>query len=120
MRRDRTLLLGALSVLPALYMAFFMVLVGISAFDNGGKLLIPFGVLMALHLSAMVLIIVLLVVFIRDAYRSPRVDDNKRAFWAIVLFLGNAIAFPIYWWVYMRQPAGRPSGTPHRPADAAR
>lgn len=110
MRRRASL--GILSCIPVLYIVFFFVVVGASvATHNGhsGGLPIPFGLLFAMHISVMVLIIVLLVIFIKDAYGNPRVDENKRAFWAIVLFLGNAIAMPIYWWLYIKASGKAPT-----------
>jgi len=93
-------------------LVFFFIVVA-AAFVQGGAdpddagFLIPFGVLMGLHIGTMVLIIALLIVYIRDAYSNPRLDDNKRVFWAVVLFLGNMIAMPIYWWVYLRREPDR-------------
>jgi hypothetical protein len=108
---NRTLL-GALTLWPLLYLVFFFIVVGIATIQGDGDpddagFLIPFGVLMGLHIGTMLLIIALMIVYIRDAYSNPRVDDNKRTFWAIVLFMGNMIAMPIYWWVYLRREPDR-------------
>ncbi len=83
-------------------------MLGGTALQGGGDhdhagFLIPYGVLIGLHIGTMLLIIALLVVYLRDAYSNPCVEDNKRAFWAVVLFMGNMIAMPIYWWVYLRR-----------------
>ena len=113
--------LGALTLLPVLYLLFFFAVVGTASVRGGGDpdeagFLVPFGVLMALHIGTMLLIIALMIVYIRDAYSNPRVDENKRTFWAVVLFMGNMIAMPIYWWLYMRLSAGH---SPSRSGSAA-
>ncbi len=105
-------LVGALTLLPLVYLLFFFAVAGMATVQGDGDpdnvdYLIPFGVLVALHIGTMVLIIALTIVYIRDAYRNPRIDENKRTFWAVVLFMGNMIAMPIYWWLYMRPGAGR-------------
>lgn len=99
--------LGALTLWPPVYLVIFVTVVGLATLQGGGDpdgdgFVIPFGVLAALHLATMLLIVALLVVFIRDAYGNPRIDEGKRTFWAIVLFMGNMIAMPVYWWLYMR------------------
>lgn len=105
-------LLGALTLWPPLYLVLFLVVILIATVQGDGDpddagFLIPFSVLMGLHIGTMLLIIALLIVYIRDAYSNPRIDDNKRTFWAIVLFMGNMIAMPIYWWVYLRREPDR-------------
>lgn len=103
-------LLGVVTFWPGIYLLIFFVVIGVAAAQGGGDsdnadFLIPFGVLMALHLGTMLLIIGLLIVYIRDAYKNPQIDGDKRSFWAIVLLMGGVIAMPIYWWLYMRSDA---------------
>lgn len=102
----RRWLLGAATFWPLLYIVFFVAIVGAATVAGGGEpdneLLVPMPVLFGLHLATMVLIIALMIIYIRDAYRTPEVPDDRRTFWAVVLFMGNAIAMPIYWWLYMR------------------
>jgi heme A synthase len=107
----RRRLLGIASFWPALYLLFFVAVVGMAALSGGGdpdrELPVAIEVLVVLHLTTMLVIVALLVLFVRDAYRNPRVEPDKRVFWAIVLVLLNAIALPAYWWLYVRsQPNG--------------
>ena len=37
--------------------------------------------------------------FMIDAMTSPHMTGDSRGLWAIVLLLGNTIAFPVYWYV---------------------
>lgn len=97
--------LALLTLLPSAYLVFFMALFAVTAATSdseNGEPPIPFALLAALHIGTMVLVIVLLVIYIRDAYGNPRLPEDKRTFWAVVLFMGNMIAMPIYWWLYMR------------------
>jgi hypothetical protein len=102
----RRWLLGLATLWPVIYIAFFFAVVATASIAGGGDpdndLIIPEAVLFSLHIATMILIIVLLVVYIRAAYRNPELPDDRRTFWAVVLFMGNAIAMPIYWWLYMR------------------
>lgn len=104
----RKRLIGALSLVPPIYALFFIAIIGAAAARQGhgrSDLPIPFGTLLVLHLTVICLTIGLLVVYVRDAYVNPLIDDDKRVFWAVVLFLGNVIAMPVYWWLYMRREA---------------
>ncbi len=71
--------------------------------EPDGELLVPIGLLFGLHFATMVLIIALLIVCIRDVFRNDELPNDRRTLWAVVLFLGNVMAIPIYWWLYMRR-----------------
>lgn len=47
----------------------------------------------------------LTVLFLVDAFRSPRLPRDHRALWAIALFTGGPIALPIYWYLHVWKPA---------------
>lgn len=102
--RRALLLFGA--VWPALYLAFFIAMVVEATVRNGGDpdndLLIPFGVVIALHIGTMLIILVAAVAYITHAWRSPRIDKDQRTLWVLVLLLGAPIAMPIYWWLHIR------------------
>ena len=42
-----------------------------------------------------------LIAYVVDSLRSPRVPDQKRKLWAVVLVLGHFFAQPFYWWRYV-------------------
>ena len=97
-------LLGLATILPFGYIIFFFVAI-FSAFLFGSTGLI--AVIFPLHLLMMLLIAALTVFYIVDIFRNSRVDKDKKALWAIVIFMGNIIAMPIYWYMYFwkEQPA---------------
>ena len=45
---------------------------------------------------------VLLAIYIYNVFHNDGVGKDKKALWAVVLFLGNMIAMPIYWYLYVR------------------
>jgi uncharacterized membrane protein len=68
----------------------------------------PFESLFSLHLATMGLTVVLMAIYLVIAYRSPRVPNDKRTFWAVVLFMGNMFAFPVFWYLFVwpQKPSG--------------
>ena len=58
-------------------------------------------IIFPLHFLTMLEIIVLLVIYIGHLFRTDRVPQDKKALWAVVLLLGNMIAMPVYWCLYI-------------------
>ena len=98
------MLFGALW--PAVYFVLFFALVAEATVRRGGDpgndLLVPFGVLIALHLATMLIILAAAIAYVVHAWRSPRIDKDQRTLWVLVLLLGAPIAMPIYWWIHVR------------------
>ena len=67
-----------------------------------------FAAFFAVHLFTMLWMMGLTIFYIVNVFRNDRVDKDKKALWAIVIFMGNIIAMPIYWYLYIWQeaPAG--------------
>jgi hypothetical protein len=40
-------------------------------------------------------------VYVFHVYRSDRVEQDRKVLWVVILFFGNMIAFPIYWYFYL-------------------
>jgi hypothetical protein len=106
MQKSTKVLLGIASLWPIIYMFLFFVFVFSMAlgFRGGGDTEPGIQPMMALvfglHLLTMLIIMALTVFYIVDVFRNERVDKDKKALWAIVIFMGNAIAMPIYWYLY--------------------
>ena len=106
MKKPTKVLLGIATLWPFVYIFFFFVFVFSTAFlfAGAGKpepgvppmIAIVFG----LHLLTMLVVMALTVFYIVNVFRNDRVDKDKKALWAIVIFMGNAIAMPIYWYLY--------------------
>jgi hypothetical protein len=36
-----------------------------------------------------------------NVFRNDQVEKDKKVLWAVVIFMGNMIAMPIYWYLYI-------------------
>jgi hypothetical protein len=110
MNRTKALVLAAFTVWPIAYMLFFMATVASSFFMmRGGSSQMPsfFGVLIVLHFFTMAEMLGLLVFYILHLFRTEEIAQDKKALWAVVLFMGNAIAMPVYWYLHIWTPLRR-------------
>jgi hypothetical protein len=68
----------------------------------------------------MLAIMALTVFYIVNVFRNERVDKDKKVLWAVVLFMGNMIAMPIYWYLYIwKEPAVTSAPLPLNSADTS-
>ncbi|HUT29669.1 MAG TPA: hypothetical protein VMX13_07750 [Sedimentisphaerales bacterium] len=106
MSRGKVITLGVFTAWPFVYMVLFMCMmfgVVMSSFRGGRSwgAAPAFWIIFPLHLLTMVEIPVLLVIYIVYLFRTSRVAQDKKALWAVVLFLGNVIAMPVFWYLYI-------------------
>jgi hypothetical protein len=107
MKKSIKILLGLATLWPFLYMILFFLFIFLSILfmpgRGGGESGPPFFfvVFIALHLLTMLWIMGLTVFYIVNVFRNDRVDKDKKVLWAVVIFLGNMIAMPIYWYLYI-------------------
>jgi len=105
-KRAVRLLLGFLSFVPlAVMVAILGSALASAAGGRGAGLLADdsdaaFFLLLALCMGLGLLSVALLIYFVLFIFRSERVKAEHKALWAIVLFMGNAIGFPIFWFIY--------------------
>jgi hypothetical protein len=119
MSKSGKILLGIATIWPILYMIFFFIFIFTamtsspsSVFDDSGSLGSMFAVIFPLHILTSFLMMGLTIYYIVNVFRNERVHQDKKTLWAVVLFLGNVIAMPIYWYLYIwgeEKPAGLPS-----------
>jgi hypothetical protein len=106
-------LLGAATLWPLLYMIlFFLVVVGTMLFSVGGgrdPIQGIFPIFILVHLLTMLITLALSIFYIVNVFRNDRIQNDKKALWAIVIFMGNAIAMPIYWYLYFWKAEPAPS-----------
>lgn len=111
MQKSTKVLLGIATFWPIAYMVLFFVFIFSAILFSGGGggdsgIQPAFALVFALHLLTMLLIMALTVFYIVDIFKNNRVEKDKKALWAIVIFMGNAIAMPIYWYLYFwKEPA---------------
>lgn len=99
--------LGLFTIWPFLYLIiFFCAMFGMmmSDFSGGGPSPDPpaaMMIILPLHFLTMLEIFALLVIYIVHVFKTDRVREDKKALWAVVLFLGHMISMPIYWYLYI-------------------
>jgi hypothetical protein len=104
--------LGIATALPIAWMVIFLVgffglvlfAVAHSGAAAGSGPPLWFLTAFLLHFCVMLLIFALTVFYIVDVFQSNRVSADKKALWAVVLFLGNIFAMPVYWYLYLWRP----------------
>jgi hypothetical protein len=108
MKKPAKILLLVASVWPFIYgIIFFIIMLSTissmplhgrpdaGAFEDMFRFIIP------LHLLTMLDVLGLTIFYMVNVFRNDRVVKDKKALWAAVLFLGNVIAFPVYWYYYI-------------------
>src|SRR2546425_12275989 len=60
-----------------------------------------FETIFRIQMLVMALVLALMAFYIVHLFRTDRVPADKKALWAVVLFLGNLLAMPVYWYLYM-------------------
>jgi hypothetical protein len=64
-----------------------------------------FGTIFTLQVLLWLLTVGLTIFYIVNVFRNDRVAKDKKALWAVVIFLGNMLAMPVYWYLYIwREP----------------
>ncbi|HEU0144746.1 MAG TPA: hypothetical protein VFQ47_08155 [Nitrososphaera sp.] len=108
MKKSTKILLAIATIWPFLYMIFFFVVIFSSFFfmprngsSEGGAFPALFMIIFPLHFLTMLLIMGLTVFYMVNVFRNDRVEKDKKVLWAVVLFMGNMIAMPIYWYLYI-------------------
>ena len=96
MKKPNKIILGIATLWPILYMAIFFVFIFSQLFlfsqkgapsPSGPPTM--FFVIFGLHFLTMLWLFVLLIIYIINVFRNDWVENDKKALWAVVLFLGN-------------------------------
>ena len=124
MKKPTKILLAIATAWPVFYMVLFFAFVLSAVFladgsEEGGPIASMFLIIFPLHILTMLLIMGLTVFYIVNVFRNERVDKDKKALWAIVLFMGSMIAFPIYWYLYIWREVPPVSQNPPQSLNAA-
>lgn len=107
--RPVKILVGVLTLWPMVYILLFMAFVFGSmiwtARAHGGEhsagLPVAFLLVFAAHFGTMLLMFGLTAFYIVYLFKTDRVPQDKKALWAAVLFLGNMIAMPVFFYLYI-------------------
>ncbi len=102
--RRRVRVLGLLSVGPIVVVVALVpfLIVGILRGEDGGA---SFAAVVALGAAAALTAYAMAIVYAIDAFRNPRLGEDMRAAWLVLLILLNAWAVPVYWYRHVRPSA---------------
>jgi hypothetical protein len=107
MTKGKAITLAVFTVWPFLYMFIFMGLMAtmmVTSFSGSAPPSEPpflIFVIFPLHFFTMIEIFVMIVIYIVFLFKTDAVPQDKKALWAVVLFLGNVIAMPVFWYIYI-------------------
>ena len=101
MGKATKLILGLATLWPPLFVVIFILFVFWRGFLFPGDPQSGFLLISSVHFITMVWICVLLLIYILNVFRNERVASDKKALWAVVLFLGNVVTMPVYWYLYI-------------------
>lgn len=97
-------IVGILTVWPIIYMACFVAFMFISVLTDlfsEDFVFDAFDLIFAIHLLTILEIFGLIAFYIVYIFKSDRVAADKKALWAVVIFLGHAIAMPVFFYLYI-------------------
>ena len=107
MTKGKAILLGIFTIWPAIYMFVFpisiliMVLTEIGQHNHHGGPPLFFLIIFPLHILTILETFVLIAIYIIHLFKTELITQDKKALWAVVLFLGNAFAMPVFWYLYI-------------------
>ena len=108
MRKTGKILLGVLTLAPLALMilafVFFFTVASSASFGrrfDEDAFSVSFGTFFAIQMLAVLLTLGLTVFYIVNVFRNDRVEKDKKALWAVVIFMGNAFAMPVYWYLFI-------------------
>jgi hypothetical protein len=95
-------LLGVATLWPLVYIvifttSFFLVM----SVEDQTRLDSLFRYLFAAHILTMFLGIALLGFYVTHLFKNDRMPSEQRILWMLVLFMGNVLAFPVYWYLHV-------------------
>ena len=107
MSKRKAIVLAVFTAWPLVYLLLFvctifaMILLDSSGSQHASGPPTIVLIIVPLHFLTMLEILILMVIYIRHVFKTDRVPQDKKALWAAVLLLGNMIAMPIYWYLYI-------------------
>lgn len=105
MKKSIAILWGLLTFLPFIYFIYFASVVsGLEPAQNAVEAEAEFNSIFRLHVLNMLLIASLIISYIVYLFKTDRVAKDKKALWAVVLFIGNMFAMPVFWFLYVWRP----------------
>lgn len=122
--KGKKLALGFATAFPIAYLLCFFVIVlffvvstalGVRAFAPPRDMNLIFMLIFPLHFLTIFVSMALMVIYVIHVMQNPKLSQNDRTMWALVIFLGNLIAMPIYYFMQVlpltddEDPTARPT-----------
>jgi hypothetical protein len=110
MKKPAKIALAVVSVWPFIWIIIFFIVIFGSMFflsstpKSGGEghgMPLVIMLFFAGHFLTMLLMFGLTAFYIVYLFRTDRIVQDKKALWAVVLFMGNILAFPVFWYLYI-------------------
>ena len=106
MKKSNKIILGILTTWPILYMFIFMGYIFFSFFlsinsSNPNDIMPDFFIIFILHFFTIFMSMGLLIYYVINIFKNDRVKSDQKALWAIILFVGNMIAMPVYFYLFI-------------------
>lgn len=109
MRKSQKIILCIATILPIIMYFLFVIMVVINALGMASWGVVPFErspetYLLKFFIGYFTFIlwyIALLIIYIMHIIKNRRLDGEKKALWAVVVFLGSVIAMIVYWVLYI-------------------
>jgi len=98
-------LIGFFTLLPVAYIFFFFAVMIIAVSHAGAPNQGSFVFLFVMHFAVIILSWCLMGFYVYFLFRTDHVKQDQKALWAVVLFLGNMLAMPVFWYLYIWKPA---------------
>ena len=100
--RSVAAVLGLVSLWPVVYFVSFIVLMfGTMLGSRDERFASFFDAVFVVHLVTMLIVMALLAFYVVHLFKNEALSSDRRILWAIVLFMGNLFAFPVYWYLYV-------------------
>ncbi|SHJ79469.1 hypothetical protein SAMN02745165_03204 [Malonomonas rubra DSM 5091] len=102
LKKPIKIIIGLLTAWPIIYFIFFMfAMFSVSDESKGNILHNNFDTFFNLHLITILMGWALIGFYIWFLFKSDRVPQEKKSLWGIVLFMGNVLAFPFFFFIYV-------------------
>lgn len=105
LNRTKKLLVGVATIWPLIYIPLFFVFVFSIVFSSVAQNSDVFPkevlIIFPVHFLTIISMFVLMGLYIFDLFKNTRIENGKKALWAVVIFLGGIVAMPVYWYLYV-------------------
>ena len=106
------IVIGLFTIWPIIYMLLFMgvfVITALTIFQQAHQQHAPgpgfLSYIVIPHIATILLMFALMAFYIVHVFKNAALKDDRRALWAVVLFMGLPFSAPVYWWLFIWRPA---------------